>query len=61
MQVCQIYGPVQLSVLLHHTLCSGVERVTRLADKFTGAKLHHLLNGQTLALAQHFQSPHFFI
>jgi hypothetical protein len=27
-QVRQTYGPVQLGVLLHHTLGSGVERVT---------------------------------
>jgi hypothetical protein len=30
--------------------------------QFNGeAKAHHLLNGQPLAFAQHFQPPHFFI
>ena len=42
---------VELGVLLHRTLGSGVERVIRLTDKVVDAEAHHLLDGQALALA----------
>jgi hypothetical protein len=38
-----------------------MESVIRLANEVVDAKTHHLLDGQTLALAQYLQSPHFFI
>jgi len=38
-----------------------VERVIGLANEVVDAEAHHLLDGQALALPQHFRPPHFFI
>ena len=51
--------PVEIGVLLHHTLGSGVERVIRLANEVENTEVHHLLDSQALALTQHFQPLHF--
>ena len=38
-----------------------MERIIWLADKVIDTEAHDLFHGQALMLAQHFQSPHFFI
>jgi hypothetical protein len=38
-----------------------MERFIRLANEVVDAEAHHLLDGQGLAFAQHFQPPYFFI
>jgi hypothetical protein len=42
----------------HYSLGSGTELVAGLADEVVNAKLPHLFDGQTLALAQFFQPPY---
>jgi hypothetical protein len=52
---------IEVSVLLHYPLDSGAERVVGLTEEIVNTEAHHLFDGQTLALPQRFQSPHFFI